>query len=210
MLFPPGWDPLEPEEQEEERERERERVRKEDRRERRKERRERERERERERRRRGMARDWGFKLWILKVDIHKAFDTIKQTSVAAMVASKLQDTKSPMGNNYTSSQQHQQHSNPYAPGKQTASGKAAQTPQSYFPSKQVRSWKTRYARKVKPHWFKASQDRRMKEGNSWMTLTFGQPASRATKHDQRPRTQIGDQWAADTTRQNPVHRKPFR
>ena len=39
-----------------------------------------------------MARDWGFNLWILKIDIRKAFDTIKQTSVAAMVASKLQYT----------------------------------------------------------------------------------------------------------------------
>ena len=38
-----------------------------------------------------MARDW-FSLWILKIDIRKAFDTIKQTSVAAMVASKLQQT----------------------------------------------------------------------------------------------------------------------
>ena len=37
-----------------------------------------------------MSRDWGFNLWILKIDIRKAFDTIKQTSVAAMVASKLQ------------------------------------------------------------------------------------------------------------------------
>ena len=41
----------------------------------------------------GVARDWGFDLWILKVDIRKAFDTIKQTSVAAMVASKLQRRK---------------------------------------------------------------------------------------------------------------------
>ena len=40
-----------------------------------------------------MARDWGFKLWILRVDIRKAFDAIKQTSVAAMIASKLQDTR---------------------------------------------------------------------------------------------------------------------
>ena len=39
-----------------------------------------------------MSRDWGFNLWILKIDIRKAFDTIKQTSVAAMVASKLQHT----------------------------------------------------------------------------------------------------------------------
>ena len=39
-----------------------------------------------------MARDWGFHLWILKVDIRKAFDTIKQTSVAAMVANKLHHT----------------------------------------------------------------------------------------------------------------------
>ena len=44
-------------------------------------------------------KDWGvgtalpdFSLWILKIDIRKAFDTIKQTSVAAMVASKLQHT----------------------------------------------------------------------------------------------------------------------
>ena len=39
-----------------------------------------------------MARDWGFDLWILKIDIRKAFDTIKQTSVAAMVANKLHHT----------------------------------------------------------------------------------------------------------------------
>ena len=39
-----------------------------------------------------MSRDWGFNLWILKIDIRKAFDTIKQTSVAAMVAGKLQHT----------------------------------------------------------------------------------------------------------------------
>ena len=39
-----------------------------------------------------MSRDWGFNLWILKIDIRKAFDAIKQTSVAAMVASKLHHT----------------------------------------------------------------------------------------------------------------------
>ena len=39
-----------------------------------------------------MARDWGFNLWILKIDIRKAFDAIKQTSVAAMVANKLHRT----------------------------------------------------------------------------------------------------------------------
>ena len=55
-----------------------------------------------------MSRDWGLNLWILKIDIRKAFDTIKQTSVAAMVASKLQHTHTPLGSQ-SMAQHHTRH-----------------------------------------------------------------------------------------------------
>ena len=52
------------------------------------------------------------------------------------------------------------------------------------PSRQAKSWKTRYARKAKHPWFKASRDGRVRRDSLW-TPTCGNQPPAPTTHDQR-------------------------
>ena len=148
-----------------------------------------------------MSRDWGFNLWILKIDIRKAFDTIKQTSVAAVVASKLQHTHPWEAKAWLSIIHGAElHVIPAPPASQQpihieqSNGVRTRTRQSSLPSKQDKSWRAPWKHTRHHQQYKATRAPPTRACSSWMIPTYGQP----TWQDSRGWPQISSKDSSNT------------